>query len=139
MARKVFSHLVLFEEWRFDHGVELPAPSPSTLRGRDTVETELDRSSDLVYCALTMSAVRLDSVQKFLCAGRELFPPAKKTGETANANAKMELDTVHCRLLYVQHLIWRALGRDPDFASIQSLYLFFGERRMQPPQLSDDG
>ncbi|KAL3795009.1 hypothetical protein HJC23_006330 [Cyclotella cryptica] len=121
MARKAFSHLVLYVEWQFDHGMQSPAPSPGfNLRGRDTTDTELDRSSILEYCALMISAVRLDSVQEYLCTGGELFSSAEKTGVVPN----MELDTVDSRLVYIQHLIWRALGWDPDFASRQLLQFF---------------
>ncbi|KAL7489123.1 hypothetical protein ACHAW6_014709 [Cyclotella cf. meneghiniana] len=124
LARKVFSHLVLFEQWQIEHGMEPPVALPRTLRGRDTGETELDRSSILHYCALAMSAVRLDSVQTFLCTGKELFPSVEINVETANSKADMELDTVQSRFLYLQHFIWRALGWDPAFASRQVLQFF---------------
>jgi len=113
LARRAFGNSVLFVEWQFDH--QSIQSSRSLMADRD-----LDKSSILEYCALTTSSIHLDCVQEFLEKGSDLFPA---TDENQKRNVA-DHDTVKIRLEYLQRLIWRALGWDPEFASSQLRQLF---------------
>jgi hypothetical protein len=113
LARKAFANSVLFAEWQFDHRSRISSRSLEA-------DQDLDKIIILEYCALAMSSVQLDYVQQFLEKGGDLFPA---TIHLQKCNVA-EHDMIKIRLEYVQSLIWRALGWDPEFASSQLQQLF---------------
>ena len=113
LARMAFSNSVLFAEWNFDSGC---SQSRVLKKGDD----ELDKPTILEYCGLAMRAVRFEAVRQYLETGKEMFPSS--ANETTRN--KTQLDSAKSRLEYVQHLIWRSLGWNPDFASNRLQQLF---------------
>jgi hypothetical protein len=99
-AREAFARSVVFLEMRGDskHNRHLHA------------NKDLDRSSLMEYCGLAMSAVRLPEIKKFLFDGTRV--------RDCDVPSEVIL-TKEERLLYIQRLIWRAIGWDPDTASNQ--------------------
>jgi hypothetical protein len=120
MARKAFSHSVICEEWKYDHLYDRPE------YGTNTNYLDMDKLSILEYCALAISAVSLEMVQKFLERGRDLFP-VEGEGELCSSSREVDLLTPKGRLEYIQRLIWRALDRDPEIAPSQFHQLFSEE------------
>jgi hypothetical protein len=118
LARKAFSTSVFFVEWYFDHH----CTESRILKGQDC---ELDKACVLEFCALAMSAVRIDSVRQFLVEGKDIISFQSKGSMSKDTT---ELNTVKGRLEYVHSLIWRALGW-ADNASTQLQRLFSEENQ----------
>lgn len=114
VAREAFARSVLFLEMR--DGTD------SNHRHLHTSK-DLDRSSLIEYCGLAITAVGLPEIQSFLLHGSRII-------EDVNCDV---FSTTEERLLYIQRLIWKALGWDPETASDQIKVLIEEQR-----DLNDD-
>lgn len=105
VAREAFARSVLFTEMRNGQS------------GRNLhTHADLDRSTLMEYCGLAITALRLPEIQRFLLDG---------TRVRENINIEV-LSTPEERLLYVQRLLWKAVGWEPDTASDQIKHLVEG-------------
>ena len=107
VAREAFARSVLFLEMRGD--------TDSNHRQLYTSK-DLDRSSLIEYCGLAITAANLPEVQAFLLDGTRII-------EDFNCDV---FSTTEERLLYIQRLLWMALGCDPETASDQIQLLIEG-------------
>lgn len=126
IARKAFSHSILYAEWKYDH------LNQNVQSRKLKCEGNLDKASILEYCALSTSAVRLESVQRFVESGENMFPVLNVT-----ASSILVEDSVNGRLENVQALIWHALGWDAVFASSQLRQMLSDGNQNNNPLLTD--
>mmetsp|Transcript_21416 Transcript_21416/g.35318 ORF Transcript_21416/g.35318 Transcript_21416/m.35318 type:complete len:368 (-) Transcript_21416:62-1165(-) len=109
VAREAFARSVLFVEMRDGH-------SERNLR----THADLDRSTLMEYCGLAITAMRLPEIQRFLFDGTRV-----------RENIKSEIfSTPEERLLYIQRLMWKAVGWEPDTASDQIKHLLEGNSEL---------
>lgn len=108
VAREAFARSVIFLEMRGD--------TDSNHRHLHTSK-DLDRSSLIEYCGLAITAVSIPEVQAFLLDGTRII-------EDFNCDV---FSTTEERLLYIQRLLWKALGVDPETASEQIQLLIEGQ------------
>lgn len=108
-ARESFARSVLFVEMR------------DGLNQRHLhTHIDLDRSTLMEYCGLAIAAVRLPEIQNFLIDGTRVREDIK--GEV--------FSTPEERLLYIQRLLWKAVGWEPETASDQIKHLMEGKSEL---------
>lgn len=108
-AREAFARSVLFVEMR-------DGPNQRHLH----THNDLDRSTLMEYCGLAITAVRLPEIQRFLFDGTRVREDIK--GDV--------FSTPEERLLYIQRLLWKAVGWEPDTASDQIRHLMEGKSEL---------
>mmetsp|Transcript_3149 Transcript_3149/g.4842 ORF Transcript_3149/g.4842 Transcript_3149/m.4842 type:complete len:372 (-) Transcript_3149:54-1169(-) len=111
-AREAFVRSVLFLEMRDDS-------NHSHDRNLHT-HADLDRSALMEYCGLAITAMRLPEIQRFLSNGTKV-----------QEDIKSEVFSIpEERLLYIQRLLWKAVGWEPDTASDQIKHLMEGNSEL---------
>ncbi len=112
VAREAFARSVLFSEM-------CDGPNNSLERNLHT-HADLDRSALMEFCGLVIAAMRLPEIQSFLFNGTRIKEDIKSE----------VFSTSEERLLYIQKLLWKAVGWEPDNASDQMKHLMEGNSEL---------
>lgn len=112
VAREAFVRSILFLEMH-------DGPNNSNERNLHT-HADLDRSALMEFCGLAITAMRLPEIQSFLFNGTRVREDIESE----------VFSTPEERLLYIQRLLWKSVGWDPDNASDQMKHLMEGNNEL---------